>query len=91
MFNSKEKLKHDSKSNERNIKQITIHLQIKNNENEQILCKYEIDCSNIFSGCLSYSNGKINIPNSFLILPFFQRAIWGLIWIHKSEDIAIGR
>ena len=58
MFNSKDKLKYDSKSNEINLKQIRIHLQIKNNENEQILCKSEIDYSGRFSGCLSCSNGK---------------------------------
>ena len=58
LFNSKEKLKYYSKSNEINLKQITIHLQIKNNENEQILCKTEIDYSRICSRCLSCSNGK---------------------------------
>ena len=90
MFNSKEKLKHDSKSNERNLKQITVHLQIKNNENEQILYESKIDCPRIFSRCLNYSNGKNNLPKSFLILPYFQRVISGLIWIHKFQDIAIG-
>ena len=89
MFNSKEKLKHDSKSNERNIKQITIHLQIKNNANEQILCESKIFCLGRFSGFLSHSNGKNNIPKPILILPSFQRAISGLIWIHKSQDIVI--
>ena len=58
LFNSEEKLKNDSKSNEINLKQITIHLQIKNNENEQILCKSKIDYLGIFSWCLGCSNGK---------------------------------
>ena len=62
LFNSKEKLKHDSKSKEINLEQITIHLQIKNNENGQILFEYEIECSGRFLGCLSYSNGKNNLP-----------------------------
>ena len=57
-LNSKYNLKYDYKSNEINIKQITIHLEIKNNENEQILCKSKIDYSGIFSGCLSCSNGE---------------------------------
>ena len=90
LFNSKEKLKYYSKSNEINLKQITIHLQIKNNENEQILCESKIDYSGRFSRYLSHSNGKHNLPKSFLILPPFQRSISGLIWIHKSQYIAIG-
>ena len=89
LFNSKEKLKHDSKSNEINLKQITIHLQIKNNENDQILCKSKIDYLGRFSRCLSCSNGKNNLPKSFLILRAFQQAISSFIWIQKSQDIAI--
>ena len=82
LFNSKEKLKYDSKSNERNLKQITIHLQIKNNENEQILCKSKIDYSSRFLECLSCSNGKIIFPNyslSFQLSNELSQARFGFI------------
>ena len=58
---------------------------------KKILCKSKIDFTSRFSACLSYSNGKNNLPKSFPILPDFQRAILALIWIHKSQDIVIGR